>query len=261
MAEMAAIKAKEDSLALLNGQATKNEDGDIVYANDTAITQPMTTQLPEPDNMKTEVVYQPATGYYVVHTKIGDVDITTPYMLTNKEYMHYTEQQQMHNYWQQKISEVEHNNEKKFDITDMKFNIGPADKVFGPGGVQLKLQGSAELLFAFNHQYINNPSLNERSRNNNIFNFDEKIQVNVTGKVGERLNFKMNYNTEASFSQDQQNLKLAYTGQEDDIIQSIEAGNVTMDLNSNLIRGTQALFGMKATLKFGKFKIQGFGCL
>ena len=257
MAEMAAIKAKEDSLALLNGEATKNEDGEIVYANDTAITQPLTTQLPEPDNMKTEVVYQPTTGYYVVHTKIGDVDITTPYMLTNKEYMHYTEQQQMHNYWQQKISEVEHNNEKKFDITDMKFNIGPADKVFGPGGVQLKLQGSAELLFAFNHQYINNPSLNERSRNNNIFNFDEKIQVNVTGKVGERLNFKMNYNTEASFSQDQQNLKLAYTGQEDDIIQSIEAGNVTMDLNSNLIRGTQALFGMKATLKFGKFKIQG----
>ena len=257
MAEEAARKAKEEELAILNGEATRDENGDIVYKNDTAITQPLSTQLPEPDNMKTEVVYQPSTGYYVVHTKIGDVDITTPYLMTNKEYQDYSEQQMMHKYWQQKISEVEHNNEKKFDITDMKFNIGPADKVFGPGGVQLKLQGSAELLFAFNHQYINNPSLNERSRNNNIFNFDEKIQVNVNGKVGERLDFKLNYNTEASFSQDQQNLKLAYKGQEDDIIQSIEAGNVTMDLNSNLIRGTQALFGFKTTLKFGKLKVQG----
>ncbi len=213
--------------------------------------------LPDPDNMRTEVVYQPESGYYVIHTKVGDVDIATPYLLTDQEYQRYSEQVQMHQYWRQKISEVEHNNERKFDITDMKFNIGPADRVFGPGGVQLKLQGSAELLFGFNHQYINNPSLNERSRNNNIFNFDEKIQVNVTGKVGEKLEFKMNYNTEASFSQDQQNLKLQYKGQEDDIIQSIEAGNVTMDLNSSLIRGTQALFGFKTTLKFGKFKIQG----
>mgnify|MGYP002523757556 FL=1 len=212
--------------------------------------------LNNPANITTTVDYQPNTGYYVIHTKIGDVDITTPYLMTDAEYKAYTEQKLMHTYWQQKISEVEHNNEKKFDITDMKFNIGPADKVFGPGGVQLKMQGSAELLFGFKHQYIENPSLTLRARNNNIFDFDEKIQVNVNGKVGEKLNFNMNYNTEASFSFDQQNLKLAYKGQEDDIIQSIEAGNVTMDLNSNLIRGSQALFGIKTNLKFGKFRIQ-----
>ena len=212
--------------------------------------------LPDPDNVKTTVVYDPATGCYIMHTQVGEVDVTTPYMMNEQEYKTYSEQVMMHQYWQQKIGEVEHNNERKFDITDMKFNIGPADKVFGPGGVQLKMQGSAELLFAFNHQYVDNPSLTERSRNNNIFDFDEKIQVNVTGKVGEKLDFKLNYNTEASFSQDQQNLKLAYKGQEDDIIQSIEAGNVTMDLNSSLIRGTQALFGIKTNLQFGKFKIQ-----
>ncbi|MGM9838398.1 MAG: cell surface protein SprA [Paludibacteraceae bacterium] len=212
--------------------------------------------LQTPSNITTEVEYQPATGYYIIHTKIGDVDIATPYLMNGQEYSAYSEQQQMHRYWQQKIGEVEHNNEKKFDITDMKFNIGPADKVFGPGGVQLKMQGSAELLFGFKHQYIANPSLTERSRNNNIFDFDEKIQVSVNGKVGEKLNFNMSYNTEASFAFDQQNLKLAYKGQEDDIIQSIEAGNVTMDLNSSLIRGSQALFGIKTNLKFGKLKIQ-----
>lgn len=212
--------------------------------------------LNTPANITTTVDYEPNTGYYVIHTKIGDVDVATPYLMTDAEYKAYTEQKLMHSYWQQKISEVEHNNEKKFDITDMKFNIGPADKVFGPGGVQLKMQGSAELLFGFKHQYIENPSLTLRARNNNIFDFDEKIQVNVNGKVGEKLNFNMNYNTEASFSFDQQNLKLAYKGQEDDIIQSIEAGNVTMDLNSSLIRGSQALFGIKTNLKFGKFRIQ-----
>lgn len=212
--------------------------------------------LQDPNNISTTVEYQPETGTYIIRTKIGDTDVTTPYMLTQDEYNQYAERQLMHRYWQQKIGEVEHNNEKKFDITDMKFNIGPADKVFGPGGVQLKMQGSAELLFGFKHQYIANPSLTLRARNNNIFDFDEKIQASIQGKVGTRLNFNLSYNTEASFSFDQQNLKLNYKGEEDDIIQSIEAGNVTMDLPSSLIRGSKALFGIKTNLKFGKFKIQ-----
>ncbi|MBO4250365.1 MAG: cell surface protein SprA [Paludibacteraceae bacterium] len=221
------------------------------------LTQPQSSlDLRDPGNITTTVEYMPESGIYVIHTKIGDTDVTTPYMLTQEEYNRYAEQQLMHRYWQQKIGEVEHNNEKKFDITDMKFNIGPADKVFGPGGVTLKMQGSAELLFGFKHQYIANPSLTQRARNNNIFDFDEKIQASIQGKVGQKLNFNMSYNTEASFSFDQQNLKLNYKGEEDDIIQSIEAGNVTMDLPSSLIRGSKALFGIKTNLKFGKLKIQ-----
>lgn len=222
-----------------------------------ALTQPASSMdLQDPGNVKTEVEYQPQTGYYIIHTKIGDVDIATPYLMTESEYRDYSAQQAMAQYWQQKISAVEHNNERKFDLTDMKFNIGPADKIFGPGGVQLKMQGSAELLFGFKHQYIGNPSLTRRSRNNNSLNFDEKIQVSVNGKVGEKVNFNLNYNTESSFDFDRQQVKLNYKGKEDEIIQSIEAGNVSMNLNSSLIQGTQALFGIKTNLQFGKLSVQ-----
>ena len=132
------------------------------------LTLPVSSlDLQNPDNVKTEVEYQPTTGYYIIHTKIGDVDIATPYLMTAEEYNQYAEQQAMQQYWQQKIASVEHDNEKKFDITDMKFNIGAADKIFGPGGVQLKLQGSAELRLGFKHQHIDNPSLTARARNTN----------------------------------------------------------------------------------------------
>ena len=266
-------KAKRDA-AIAAGEAVPEDVADIITLTDSAIwaptnvkqlgaqnygelTQPVSSvDLRDPENITTSVEYQPETGTYVIRTRIGDTDISTPYLLTQEEYNQYAERQIMHKYWQQKIGEVEHNNERKFDITDMKFNIGPADKVFGPGGVQLKMQGSAELLFGFKHQYIANPSLTMRARNNNIFDFDEKIQASVQGKVGQKLNFNLSYNTEASFSFDQQNLKLNYKGEEDDIIQSIEAGNVTMDLPSSLIRGSKALFGIKTNLKFGKLKIQ-----
>ena len=267
-------KGTKDAQSAQTGTTTPEEAADYVTETDSAIwaptqvrqlgiqnfgelTQPHSSlDLNNPENVTTTVEYQPDNGTYIIRTRIGDTDVSTPYMLTQEEYNHYSERQLMHKYWQQKISEVEHNNERKFDITDMKFNIGPADKVFGPGGVQLKMQGSAELLFGFKHQYIANPSLTLRARNNNIFDFDEKIQASVQGKVGTKLNFNLSYNTEASFSFDQSNLKLNYKGEEDDIIQSIEAGNVTMDLPSSLIRGSKALFGIKTNLKFGKLKIQ-----
>ena len=234
-------------------QIEKEEKLDQEIAErDSAIMQPIKTE----DLVKTEVEYDPVTGNYIIHSKIGDTEISSPTMVSPKEYAQYSESQMMHRYWQEKIASVSHSNERKFDITDMKFNIGPADKVFGPGGVQLKLQGSAEFLFGFKHQYINNPSLTQRARNNNVFDFNEKIQASVTAKVGDKIDFKLNYNTESSFSFDQQNLKLTYKGHEDDIIQSIEAGNVTMDLNSTLIKGSKALFGIKTNLKFGKLTIQ-----
>ena len=277
-AEKEAREKKNSSASGLqssNGNATDPEEAaDLVTEVDTAIWAPTQVKqlgaqnygelvqptssldLRDPANVTTSVEYNPTTGCYTIRTKMGDTDITTPYLLTQDEYNKYAERQLMRKYWQQKIGEVEHNNEKKFDITDMKFDIGPADKVFGPGGVQLKMQGSAELKFAFKHQYIANPSLTLRARNNNIFDFDEKIQASVQGKVGTRLNFNLSYNTEASFSFDQQNMKLNYKGEEDDIIQSIEGGNVSMDLPSSLIRGSKALIGIKTNLKFGKLKIQ-----
>ncbi|MBR3648459.1 MAG: cell surface protein SprA [Paludibacteraceae bacterium] len=212
--------------------------------------------LADPKNIETLTDYDPVTNCYIIRTKVGDVEIASPFMMTEAEYMAYTEQQVMQAYWQKKIGEVEHNNESKFDITDMKFNIGPADKVFGPGGVQLKMQGSAEMRIGGKLQFVDNPALTQTARRTGGLDFDMKIQASVNGKVGDKVNFNLNYNTESSFDFDRQNLKLAYKGGEDDIIQTLEAGNVSMDLKSNLISGPQALFGVKTNLKFGKLKIQ-----
>ncbi|MBQ9439616.1 MAG: cell surface protein SprA [Paludibacteraceae bacterium] len=214
-----------------------------------------TVDLHDPDNVTTEVEYDPSTGTYVLHTRVGDMDIATPFSMSEKEYTTYSGRQAMTRYWHEKNNTGEHG-KPKFDITDMKFNIGPADKVFGPGGVQVKLQGSAELKLGFNHTYTDNPALTERARKSNVFDFDAKLQLNVNAKVGTKVAFNMNYNTEASFDFDQQNLKLAYQGDEDEIIKVIEAGNVQLPLKSTLIQGSQSLFGIRTELQFGKLNIQ-----
>ena len=211
--------------------------------------------LRDPDNEKTTVEYDDKSGNYVIRTKVGELEIATPYTLSPEDYNEYSLQKSMQEYWRDRNITGTTSNEDKFSVTDMKFSLGPADKVFGPGGVQIRTQGSAELIFGFKSQFTDNPTLPQRSRRSNIPNFDQKIQMNVTGTVGDKFNFGLNYNTEASFDFDQRLAKLSFKGKEDDIIQLIEAGNVSMPLSGSLITGSSALFGIKTDLQFGKLRI------
>ena len=90
-----------------------------------------------------------------------------------------------------------------------------------------------------------------------FFDFEQKIQANIGASVGDRLKFDMTYNTDATFEFDSKNIKLGYEGKEDDIVKSIEAGNVSMTTGSSLIRGSTALFGVKTQLQFGKLTVTG----
>ena len=220
------------------------------------LTKQSPADLKTPDNVKSVVEYDIRTGTYVVRTKLGDVDLTTPISLTPEEYQDYSFQKSVQSYYRQKNEEeFQKAANKQFNLADMQFNIGAAERIFGPGGVRVKTQGSAEVELGLKQNKTKNPSLPERARNRTFFNFDENVQLNVQASVGSKVNFDMNYNTETSFDFDSKKLKLAYTGEEDEIIKSLEAGNVSMTTSNSLINGGAALFGMKADLQFGKLRV------
>ena len=209
--------------------------------------------LQTPSNIKTVAEYDPATGYYVVRTKLGDTDITTPFLLTEKQYDNWQLRKSLQEYYQERNQQLAEDKEKQpFNIFDMNFAYGPLEKIFGPGGVSLKTQGSVQIKMGIKSNKIDNPSLALNSRRKTFFDFEQKIQATIGASVGDRLKFNMTYNTDATFDFDSKNIKLAYEGKEDDIVKSIEAGNVSMTTGSSLIRGSTALFGVKTQLQFGK---------
>ena len=213
--------------------------------------------LRRPDNLKQEVVYNDTINRYIIGSKIGDSYINAPVMMTPEEYRKWSERKAMQSYFRSKNDEIyKAKGKEKFDFTDMHFDLGPAEKIFGPGGVRIKTQGTAELKFGATMKNIDNPSLPIRNRNTTNIDFDEKINLNVNGKVGDKVNMNLNYNTDATFDFDSQNLKLKYDGKEDEIIKLVEAGNVSFPSNSSLVKGASSLFGLRTDLQFGKLKLQ-----
>lgn len=209
--------------------------------------------LDTPSNIHTVTEYDPETGMYVVRTRVGESDVVTPFFLTPQQYNNWQQRKTMMEYYRQRNAEAVTKQDKEpFNILDMNFALGPLEKVFGPGGIQLKTQGSVQVSMGIKSNKTDNPALSLTSRRKTYFDFNQKIQATIAASVGNRLKFNMTYNTDATFDFDSKNLKLAYEGHEDDIIQSIEAGNVSMTTGSSLIRGSTALFGIKTKLQFGK---------
>ena len=213
--------------------------------------------LKMPDNIRQTVEYNDSLNLYVIGSKIGDTYLNAPVIMTPEEYQKWSEKRALHDFFRQKDAEnVKTEGKDKFSFADMHFDLGPAEKIFGPGGVRIKTQGTAELKLGATMKNIDNPSLPIRNRKTTSFDFDEKINLNVNGKVGDKVNMNLNYNTDATFDFDTQNMKLKYDGKEDEIIKLVEGGNVSFPSNNSLVKGASSLFGIRTDMQFGKLKLQ-----
>ncbi|MDP4267983.1 MAG: cell surface protein SprA, partial [Bacteroidota bacterium] len=214
--------------------------------------------LKTPSNVKSEVDYDPSTGEYKVKQKVGDIDYRDPQYMSFDEYKKYDMDKSMRKYWTQKAEAQDVEKQGSTSGLIPKIHIGGEvfDRIFGSSVIDIRPQGSAELIFAVNSNYRQDPNLSINQRRMTTFDFNEKIQMSVTAKIGDKIEFKTNYNTEASFDFENK-MKLAYEGKEDEIIKKIEAGDVSLPLSGSLITGSQALFGIKTQLQFGKTTYTG----
>ncbi|MDR1368958.1 MAG: cell surface protein SprA [Dysgonamonadaceae bacterium] len=214
--------------------------------------------LQNPQSFDKEFYYDPTLNRYIYRAQVGGMEITTPLMLTPEEYQEYSFRKSMSSYFKMKNREEFEKDGEKEDVLsgfDFKFDLGPAEKIFGPGGVKLTADGSVDVKMAITRTSNGNPTLSESQRNRTTFDFDSQIQAGVNATVGDRVGFGLNYNTESTFDIDSKKLKLGYEGKEDEIIKVLEAGNVSMNTSNSLIRGGASLFGIKTELQFGKFNI------
>ncbi len=215
--------------------------------------------LPNPPSITTLYTYDADLDRYVFSSNFNGYNISYPFLLTRKEYTDLVLKERMNEYFREKAKAIagktDEDKEKQRDLLpNFYVNSDLFTSIFGSNEIDLDPQGSVEVDLGLLFNRTDNPSLSPRNRQNFTLDFNQRINLSMVGKVGTRLQVNANYDTQSTF--DFQNLvKLEYTPTEDDILQSIELGNVSLPLNSQLIRGSQSLFGVKTELQFGKTRV------
>ncbi|MCF6279915.1 MAG: cell surface protein SprA [Flavobacteriaceae bacterium] len=208
-----------------------------------------------------EVTYDSSIDMYIIREKIGDYYVSNPIYMTPREYRRYKLKQDIQEYYKEKLSAV---GGKTAGSADAQKNLLPTyyvkssffESIFGGNTIEVNPQGNVQVQLGVLSQKIENPQISERNRKSFTFDFDQQIQASINAKIGTRLAVTANYDTQSTFDF-QQLVKLEYTPTEDDILQKIEVGNVSMPIKNSLITGAQSLFGVKAQFQFGKTTITG----
>lgn len=218
-------------------------------------------QMPNPNSIESKYTYDPITDRYIYTETVGSFNVNYPIILTREEYEDLVLKESIQSYYKQQIDALDGKKdgaeeEQKNLLPEFYINSGFFETIFGSNTIEVIPQGSVEMDLGILYTKQDNPAFSPRNRSSFTFDFDQRISLSLLGKVGTRLQVTANYDTESTF--DFQNLiKLEYTPTEDDIIQKIEVGNVSMPLNSSLITGAQSLFGVKTELQFGRTTITG----
>ncbi len=209
--------------------------------------------------IKQTVEYDPKTKQYYIIEKIGNKTYRTPTAIDFNDYLRLQSKQSETEYFKKRADAITALN-LKTQRPPMKVHTSLFDRIFGVTDkglkVDIKPSGEVNIMAGYQGQNIKNPTLPERARKNGGFDFDMNANLAVNANIGDKLKFPLNYNTQTNLGFDNQ-IKLDYKGKDDEIIKSIEAGNISYQSRGTLIPSTQNLFGIKTQLQFGKLYITG----
>jgi cell surface protein SprA len=211
---------------------------------------PQSFDLGDPTNLNQTIVYDPESKTFVFRDIMGkDTYFRAPQAMTLEEYLQYEEKKSFSLDWQELVAEESAEN-RTFELP-IKIGSKAFQSFFGSDEITITPGGNLEISLGANHSRVDNPILPMRQRNITRFDFNQNINMDITGQIGTNMKVNMKYNTRANF--DFENIsKLERTGQEDDILQKIALGQVSLELPTTLIPSSQTLFGFKTQLKFGR---------
>lgn len=211
-----------------------------------------------------DITYDAAKDQYVLWPKVGEIIVGEPIYISSKDYLDLILSRNIDSYYRDKSRAYDEayrssafgdeEGESGNILPSLKIKGKTFETIFGGNEIQLIPQGSAQLDLGLFLQKIDNPQLLPQNRNTITVDLQQRIQMSVLGMVGENLQLKANYDTQAGFGFENE-MKLQWKnmkdGGEDDIVQNIEVGNISMPLNTSLITGAQSLFGVRTDLRFG----------
>ncbi|MDX2473329.1 MAG: cell surface protein SprA [Candidatus Krumholzibacteria bacterium] len=133
------------------------------------------------------------------------------------------------------------------------------EKIIGRGEkTKIKITGRERIAITGESTVVNPFVPNERVTSQSLFptlDMEQELQVNLSGTIGEKIIIEVDHNS-AQIGPDATKIKLMYQGDEDEIIKTIETGDVGLTLPGSQLLGYNSnksgLFGVKVTGQMGR---------
>lgn len=189
---------------------------------------------------------------YRILQKTGEFDLRPATTMSFDEFRRFQERQQREAYFRRRSAELD--GASAMGGRGLLPYIPPSpffDRVFGGSNVDIVPNGTVNMNFGGTWQRLDNPAIPIRQQRNGGFEFNQNVNMAVRGTIGEKLQVFGNFDNNAAFDFQNQ-VKIEYTGFDEDIIKNIEIGNVSLPINNSLMVGAQNLFGVKTQMQFGK---------
>lgn len=200
---------------------------------------------------------------YRIEWKVAGKDARLPIDLSFEEYRNYRMEETIRRNWEALAQVYELEEQKKEglgeifgQVTNIEIPVpkNPLFSIFGPNIIKLQINGAVDIHAAFRNTKSDLITASPLGQVRNEPDFNQEVQVNVKGEIGDKLTITADWNTQRTFEYENQ-LRVRYTGYEDEIIQSVEAGNVSLPTTSQFISSSQALFGIKTGMQFGPLQL------
>ncbi len=204
-------------------------------------------------------VQKDSTGNYVVSRTIHNIPVGYPRTFSFEEFKAEHKRHVKRDNFIRFIEEAELQRESRRGLLDFRITIPGGQRsafttIFGRPEVNLRVTGSANMNIGVSISETEDPALPADQRKRVDPKFDQNLKLNISGTIGDKLTISTDWDTERAFEYENR-LNILYTGYEDEIIQSIELGNVSMETGNSLIRGGGALFGIKAKARLGALEV------
>ncbi|MDR1897550.1 MAG: cell surface protein SprA [Prevotellaceae bacterium] len=218
-----------------------------------------TLPLLNTDDSDETVVYDPETDSYSYYKK-GEEKSGKPYkVLSRTEFDNEAISKNLGKSWLEKRTSRQGTGSEqgKGFLPSFRKSVNNAafEKVFGGSDIVVNFNGRVDVMLGVKSTRINNPLTPPPYRRTTSPSFETKYQLNLTGSIGERIKLNFTFDPNSTFDFET-NLHVGFKGGEDDILQNVELGNISMPVNNSLIAGSQSLFGGRVDLRFGKLDLK-----
>ena len=204
-------------------------------------------------------VQRDSLGSYSSQRLLYEMPVASSFRMSFEQYAEQSKRRHLKNNWQQLIQEQQTADQRQEGLLDFNLDIPGGEEsafttIFGKPEVNLRINGTANMNVGASIQKTENPEIPEDQRRQIDPTFEQSLKLNIQGTIGDKLSIQTDWDTERDFDF-MNRLSIVYDGYEDEILQRLELGNVSMQTGNSLIRGGSALFGVKSVAQIGSLKL------